>query len=286
MPAPPFDAYLHRLGLEAEPPSADALHRIHRAHVEKVPYETLWIHMGERWTVDPRESVARIARQQRGGYCFHLNGALSELLRALGYDVVRHVGGVHGPEGPAERDFTNHLVLTVRDLPTDANPDGNWYVDAGLGDALYEPLPLRAGAYAQGSMRFELTATPGAIGDWHFAHHPGGSFTGMAWREPAATMDAFAARNVELSTSPDSGFVKVLTVQRRDANGVDILRGLVLQRVGADASTRTLTSRAELADVLGDVFSLDVSGRGRAQNDALWARLRDAHARWQATGVA
>src|SRR5262249_26459605 len=98
--------------------------------------------------------------------------------------------------------------------------------------------------------------------------------------------DAFAARNVELSTSPDSGFVKVLSVQRRDADGVDILRGLVLQRVGRGASTRTLTTQAELADVLGDVFALDVSARGRAANDALWARLRDAHARWEAGGAA
>ena len=36
--------------------------------------------------------MARIATQRRGGYCFHLNGSLSELLRELGYNVVRHVG--------------------------------------------------------------------------------------------------------------------------------------------------------------------------------------------------
>ena len=41
------DAYLHRLGLDAEPPSVAALARLHRRHVERVPYETLWIHGGE-----------------------------------------------------------------------------------------------------------------------------------------------------------------------------------------------------------------------------------------------
>jgi N-hydroxyarylamine O-acetyltransferase len=133
------DAYLARLGLDAEPPSVDALFAIHRAHVERVAYETLWIHVGQSWSVDVDESVARIATQRRGGYCFHLNGALSELLRALGYEVVRHVGGVHGPDGPAEDAMSNHLVLTVDGLPNDANPEGVWYVDAGLGDALYEP---------------------------------------------------------------------------------------------------------------------------------------------------
>ena len=138
----PTDAYLARLGLEREPPSVEALSRIHRAHVERVPYETLWIHLGERWAIDPDGSRDRIATDRRGGYCYHLNGALSELLRDLGYDVVRHVGGVHGPDGPPAADLGNHLVLTVRGLPTDANPGGTWYVDAGLGDGLHEPLPL------------------------------------------------------------------------------------------------------------------------------------------------
>ena len=36
----------------------------------------------------------------------------------------------------------NHLVLTVSGLPTDDNAAGVWYVDGGLGDVLYDPLPL------------------------------------------------------------------------------------------------------------------------------------------------
>lgn len=112
------DAYLERLGAQREPPSAGALRRLHRAHVERVPYETVWIHTGLRYTCSATESLARIASTSQGGYCFHLNGAFSELLAALGYDVVRHVGGVHGPDGPSEDAMTNHLVLTVHGLRT------------------------------------------------------------------------------------------------------------------------------------------------------------------------
>jgi N-hydroxyarylamine O-acetyltransferase len=187
------DAYLARLGLDAEPPSVDALFAIHRAHVERVAYETLWIHVGQSWSVDVDESVARIATQRRGGYCFHLNGALSELLRALGYEVVRHVGGVHGPDGPAEDAMSNHLVLTVDDLPNDANPEGVWYVDAGLGDALYEPLPLIAGAYDQGPFHLVLEKTSGGVGDRHLIHDPAGGFVGMSWHSRPADMSAFVA---------------------------------------------------------------------------------------------
>jgi N-hydroxyarylamine O-acetyltransferase len=164
-----MNAYLRRLGLEVEPPSVDALFRIHRAQVERVPYETTWIPLGERWSVDTEAAFERIAERGRGGYCFHLNGSLGKLLSMLGYDVSMHVGGVHRVE-PAADDLTNHLVLVVGGLPTADNPDGNWYVDAGLGDALYEPLPLRDGTYEQDPMTFVLTATPGGIGDWHFTH--------------------------------------------------------------------------------------------------------------------
>ena len=55
-----IDAYLRRLGLDAEPPSVDALFRIHRAQVERVPYETTWIPLGERWDIDTKAAVERI----------------------------------------------------------------------------------------------------------------------------------------------------------------------------------------------------------------------------------
>jgi N-hydroxyarylamine O-acetyltransferase len=278
------DAYLARLGLEAEPPSVGALFRLHRAQVERVAYETLWIHRGERWGIGIAESVARIARRGRGGYCYHLNGAFGALLGSLGYDVSRHVGGVHGPGGATEDSMANHLVLTVGGLPTDANPHGTWYVDVGLGDALHEPLPLITGTYRQDPFDFVLDETPGAVGDWHLTHDPAGGFAGMSWRSAPAGMDAFAERHAWLSTSPDSGFVRVLTAQRRDGSGVDILRGLSLKRIGHQASASTLTTRAELAEVLGNLFSLDVPPISDEAWDALWARVHAAHVAWMEAG--
>lgn len=250
-----------------------------------MPYETLWIHTGDLWGVRLEESVARIAHRRRGGYCFHLNGAFSALLGSLGYSVTRHVGGVHGPVPATEDEMTNHLVLTVDDLPTDANPEGTWYVDAGLGDALHEPVPLATGAFVQGPYSMRLDETPGEIGDWHLTHDPnGGGFVGMSWRSAPATMDDFAAKHEWLSTAPESGFVRVLTVQRRDATGVDILRGLVLQRVGDGASTGDLTTKAELLDALTDLFGLDLAGIEAATLDALWERMQREHERWEAAG--
>lgn len=269
--------YLARLGLDVEPPSAEALSRLHRAHVERVSWETLWIQCGETWGTDPVESARRIATTGRGGYCFHLNGAFSWLLAALGYDVRRHAGGVHGPEGPSAEDLTNHLVLTVHALATDSNPEGDWYVDTGLGDAIHEPLPLNEHDHTSGPFAFRLTATPDAVTDWHLDHHLGGAFTGMAWCDAPASMTDFTTTHTYLSTDPGSRFVQFLVLSRRDADGADLLRGLAYQRSGGGATRTTIGSEVELFALLGDVFGVDVAGVPSATRRAVWNRTDAAH---------
>jgi hypothetical protein len=106
----------------------------------------------------------------------------------------------------------------------------------------------------------------------------------MAWRSAPVTLAAFAEKHAWLSTSPDSGFVRVVTVQRRDATGVDILRGCVLQRVGEDRSSRDLTTRAELADALADVFRIDVASLDAERVASMWERMQREHERWIAAG--
>jgi N-hydroxyarylamine O-acetyltransferase len=274
-------AYLDRLGVEREPPSVDALDRLHRAHLEHVPYETTWIHAGRRHGVDRTESLRRIAHQRTGGYCFHLNGALSLLLETLGYDVSLHVGGVHGSDGPLEERMLNHLVLQVHGLPSGDNPDGDWYVDAGLGDALHGPLPLVEGRYRQGPFEFEISVSDSSFGDWHFGHDPLGTFTGMLFRSAPAAIEEFAQRNEYLSTSPESGFVQTLTVQRRDSGGVDILRGQVLHRVETAVSgERTLSSRNEWFEVLNELFELPLRDYSAEEIDMLWERVNATHEAW------
>lgn len=271
--------YLARLGLEAEPPSAAALVRLQEAHVENIPYETTWIHLGERRGIDRRESVRAIVDSGRGGYCYQVNGALSLLLETLGYRVTLHRGGVHGPTGPSVDELGNHLVLLVHGLVCDESPDGRWYVDTGLGDAVHGSLPLRAGAYRQGPYEFALETGDPTTGDWHFRHDPNRSFAGMSFHESVVTMDVFAARHVELSTSPDSGFVRTMTAFLRDADGVDALRGLVLRREPDGGQGRTITDRADWFAALADVFGLRFDAVDEAARERMWRRVNDDHVR-------
>jgi len=277
-------AYLGRLGLAelaGSPPSASSLARIHQRHVERIPWETLWIHEGRSWGLDPAASAARIAATGRGGYCFHLNGALAALLSALGYSVSLHVGGVHGPEGPSVEWLTNHLVLGVAGLPSDACPDGLWYVDVGLGDAMHDPVPWVAGPVSQPPLA--LTLAPVAadgVGDWHLVHDPAGDFTGMSFVAAPTGMDAFADRHAWLSTAPESGFVKYLCVQRRTTSTTEGVRGLVHKVVSSSGTAISIVEdRADWFALLADDFGVAPAGTA-ADHTAMWTRVATAHQAW------
>jgi N-hydroxyarylamine O-acetyltransferase len=268
------DRYLRRLGVAPGPPTLEQLVAIHRAQVERIPYETTWIHLGETWTVDPGTALVRILDRQRGGYCFHLNGALGALLRGLGYDVTTHAARVQGaadrPPGPAG----DHAALVVRGVD-----DATWLVDAGLGDGLHEPLPLRPGRYRQGPYTFTIAHDDD--GDvWHLRHDPRGSFAEISFGPPPEDATAvFAARHAHLSTSPDSGFVRAVTVQRRHAGGADILRALTLTHTTVDGDTRQVVDdRADWFAVLADGFGLHLTDAGDAARERLWVHANAAPA--------
>ncbi|MFE0022722.1 arylamine N-acetyltransferase [Amycolatopsis sp. NPDC059021] len=267
-------AYLHRLGCAAEPPSADALRRLHSAHIERVPYEALEIALERVTPLAPEASVARFLRG-RGGYCYHLNGAFSALLRALGYQVTRHLSGVQSSAGDAPNLNRSHLGLTVTGLPDD--PETTWFADVGLGDGLYEPVPLRYGEFSQGPHTYRLRASDVVPGGWRFDHDPAGSFAGMDFAPGAAEMPDFAERHHWLSTSPESGFVRVCVVQSLDSRGVDTLRALTLTRSGDVEKKQVLESPEDWWAALADVFGIPADAFTGEERERLWRLVLGQH---------
>jgi len=63
-----YERIFERLGLDAEPPSVDALQRLHRRQVERITYETMWLHAGEAWGIHPvpslRSSTGTLRRER------------------------------------------------------------------------------------------------------------------------------------------------------------------------------------------------------------------------------
>ncbi|MDW5326421.1 arylamine N-acetyltransferase family protein [Plantactinospora sp. KLBMP9567] len=276
-------AYLRRLGLDpvaerAERPSVAQLHRLHAGHVARVPYETVWIALGETRGMDPVAAAKHLAAG-RGGYCYQLNGAFSALLTTLGYPVTWHRAGVQGQPGDPPGDTGNHLALT-----TVLDGQG-WWLDTGLGDGPLDPVLLVAGAFGPDD-RFRLRPSEAVPGGWRFDHEPGGALVGMDFPTTTTRPADLLDKHVELSTSPTSGMVRVVTVQHRTPAGVRIIRGRVLSErpLAGSATVRQLSGYAEWRAVLREVFHLPLDDVPDERLRAVWQRIEADHAAWERDG--
>jgi N-hydroxyarylamine O-acetyltransferase len=83
--------------------------------------------------------------------------------------------------------------------------------------------------------------------------------------------EEFLDKHHELSTSAESGFVRTFSVQRRDAGGVDMVRGRHLVRFDANGKAkREIASADEFVGILTGRFGLDL---GSVDTDRLWERV-------------
>ena len=282
LPAALVPHYLARLGIDDPGPVGIAgLARLHAAHVERIAYENIDLVLGRPVPIAVESSVSRLLAG-RGGYCFQLNGAFAALLSALGYRVVARRAGIQ-TASMAVRSGVNdtHLALTVHDVPSAAGRPGDWLVDVGLGDGLHGPMPLVAGRYVQGPFTYGLHGPVDADGGWRFEHDASAPFIGMEVGADVARIAHFEASHRSFCRDGDSPFRRVVTVQRRDALGVDVLVGL--RRTRRDGSSETpetiLDDRADWFTCLADEFGLDLTGLGAVRDD-LWRSVCAAHAAW------
>lgn len=134
-----IEKYLHRIGLEGEGFHADeqGLRRLHRAHLMSVPFENLDIHWKRPIVLDTERFYKKIVDEERGGFCYELNGLFNELLTALGFKtrlISARVfnGTTHG------REF-DHAAIIV-----DINGK-EFLADVGFGAFTAEPLWFELG---------------------------------------------------------------------------------------------------------------------------------------------
>jgi N-hydroxyarylamine O-acetyltransferase len=257
-------AYLDRIGYRG-PLKADreALFGVHRAHIESVPYENLDIHIGKKLELSEKFFFDKVVTRRTGGWCYVMNGSMSWALRQIGFRVRRVVAGVNRALLGDEM-LSNHLALIV-DL------DQPYLCDAGLSDALLDPVPLKEGSFTQGGFTMSLSR----ISDgWRFTNHPDGGAKTFDFSETPVELDAFAKRNHFLQTSPDSNFVKASLCVRRYDRRIERLRDATLVTITPGGqTTHVISGLDEYRRVLRDLFGLDLGG---AEAD-LWPKVEERH---------
>ena len=290
----PLGRYLARLGITRRPPTTvEGLREVHRAHVARIPYDNLSIMLGRPDPISAAESVARVGRGGRLGYCFHQNSALEWLLTELGFSVSRRHGHVWArPETQLDTTL-NHLVLVVSGLTTDVNPGGHWWADAGMGEGFAEPLPLVRGDHVVDGWSFgigagygaQATGRPTGPAAWTYRHLPDGVLRGAVVTSRDHSAAAVDASHLYLSTAPDSPFRRVVVVQRIDGPVQRGVRGLVhTVRAPDGRQQRDLESYDEWRAALADDLLLPVADVTDDEWATLWRRTRDAHRTWDEAG--
>lgn len=274
-------SYLKRIHIDdIKPPTLEFLSELHRAHVQYLSWQTIDIFTGLPEAIDLANSV-RLVLQGRSGYCFHLNGAFSILLRSLGYEVQWHRAGVQ-PHGEQPRVNSFHLGLSV--LLSEAGPETErWIVDVGLGGMPFEPLPLRYEVYGEAPFTYNLTSSSVASEGWRLEYEPHGPSEGVDYApEVLLTLDEFIPKHHFYSQSAESPWHNVFLLRQRDTVASNELRGCMLRTHTAEGIHKTeIQSYTDWRELLDGVFHEPLVRYSERERVAMWERIRAGHEEWK-----
>jgi N-hydroxyarylamine O-acetyltransferase len=247
MDGPELDAYLARIGA-ARPARADAtaLRELQLRHLRTVPFENLSIHLGEPIVLEPGALLDKLLRRRRGGFCYELNGAFSDLLSSLGFGVTLLAARVFGDDGPGPP--FDHLALRV-----DADGSGPWLADVGFGRHSSYPLRLDTG---------DEQADPG--GTFRIAETADGDLDVIRDGQPQYRLEPrprslgdFEPTCWWQQTSPESHFTRSLACSLLTETGrVTLSDRTLIRTTGEQRDERTLTGDAEVLDAYRTWFGI------------------------------
>jgi N-hydroxyarylamine O-acetyltransferase len=262
-------AYLERIGFEGKPQvDLDTLGRLHRAHLQAIPYETFDVALGRGASRDPELIFDKLVTRRRGGWCYEMCGLFAWALGEIGFAVTPLAGGVERVTR-GDSAVGNHLVLLV-DL------DRRYLCDVGFGDGLLEPIELVPGVCRQTFLEFRLELLDAGRGDpawWRLHNHPEGAASSFDFQLDRAEEALLDERCRWLQTSLESSFVQNVVAQRHVQDGLVMLRGKVLKRVTeAGVTRRELGSGTDLVETLAEVFDLHLP-----EAAGLWPAIEARH---------
>ena len=130
------EKYLNRINYSGRlDPDINTLRQLQKAHLLNVPFENLDIHLKTAIELDTDRIYEKIVINNRGGFCYELNGLFFELLNSLGFDVKRISARVHVEDDQFSPEY-DHLTLVV------TINGAEYLTDVGFGEFIFGPLKL------------------------------------------------------------------------------------------------------------------------------------------------
>jgi N-hydroxyarylamine O-acetyltransferase len=245
-----LDEYLKRIKYQGDPRiDLETLTAIHRQHLLTIPYENLDVQLKRPLDLDIDRIYQKIVVDNRGGWCYEMNGILDWALQEIGFDVTRVNGGV-ARSLRGDDAMGNHLVLLVR-------LENTYIADTGFGDGVIDPILLSAGPIEQRGFNYRLQKLDD--GYWRFHNHEHGGAPSFDFTEDPADEQLFADKCAYLQTSDESPFVLALIAQRFVEGGYEVQLGRIARRVTTDGvASELLDNEQQLIDRLKHTFGIDV----------------------------
>lgn len=230
--------------------SLDTLHGLHEAHVFKIPFENLDIHMGRPIKLDQQALIDKLIYERRGGYCYEMNGLFSLVLETLGFRLDRLFARImFGANGIRPRSHQLSLVYLGQE---------RYLADVGYGTrSLIAPLCFEEGyAEQQYSEYFRVVrhdehtfALRGLVqGEWQNFY----SFT----LERYLSVD-YIPVNYYTSTSPDSHFTQRRMITMPTTTGrLEMTNEVLKISVGDDVQQVSAENLDEYLALLHNYFGI------------------------------
>lgn len=241
--------YLERIGYRGTVSANIAtLMNLHEAHLFKVPFENLDIHLRRRFDLKPENIFDKVVIRKRGGFCYELNLCFQSLLRDLGFDTRILAARVYDSEGKGGPEY-DHMCLLVK-----LNRD--FLADVGFGDFFIRPIELSEETQYDGRNYFRIVPTD--PGNYDVLMSPDGADFkrkfNFSLREVAPS--DFDAECEDKQINPESHFVRNLICTRPTAGGrVTVYNNKFIEHLnGVRHETEFLPDA--LASILQDRFDI------------------------------
>ena len=130
-----LEKYLERIGLDKIGliPDLACLRLLHKQHLLNVPFENLDIHWKRPIVLDTGAFYRKIVGENRGGFCYELNGLFNELLREIGFVTRLLSARVADREGNFSPEYDHLAILVIMG-------EMQYLADVGFGAFTAEPI--------------------------------------------------------------------------------------------------------------------------------------------------
>ena len=234
-------------------PDVETLLGLHLAHMRSIPFENLDIGLKRPIKIDQASIWNKLITQERGGFCYELNGLFAWLLEQIGFDVTYLNARVFNRAGDLGIDF-DHLALLVK-IP---DPSMLWLADVGFGDSFNEPLRLNEpGEQVQGLRAYRLEKTPDGFITWQ--RNFDGSWERLYFfdLQPHKFPEEYELACLYHQTSPKSSFTRGSIISKSTHEGrISLEYGRLIITTNGQRTERPLEGKQEFHRLLKANFDV------------------------------